>query len=70
LANVLNGVIANGNIINDTLEGKMRVDTTVGVDYGSDLQKTIDVLLTMLQVNPKILKYPSPSASVSGLADS
>ena len=54
LAIVPNGAMANGNIINYTVEGKMRVDTTVGVDYGSDLQKTKDVLLTMLLANPNI----------------
>ncbi|WP_405414265.1 mechanosensitive ion channel family protein [Maribacter sp. Asnod1-A12] len=70
LAIIPNGAMANGNIINYTTEGKMRVDTTVGVDYGSDLQKTKQVLLEMLQANPKVLKDPAPSVNVSELADS
>tara|TARA_R110000737_G_scaffold55355_2_gene78411 strand:- start:401 stop:1210 length:810 start_codon:yes stop_codon:yes gene_type:complete len=70
LAIIPNGAMANGNIINYTAEGKMRVDTTVGVSYDSDLQKTKDALLAMLVENPKVLKDPAPSVNVSELADS
>lgn len=70
LAIVPNGPMANGNIINYTAEGKMRVDTSVGVDYGSDLKKTKEVLLAMLKSNPKVLQDPAPSVNVEALADS
>ncbi len=70
LAIIPNGAMANGNIINFTAEGKMRVDTTVGVDYGSDIKKTKEVLLEMLKANPKVLQDPAPSVNVSELADS
>jgi len=70
LAIVPNGAMANGNIINYTAEGKMRVDTTVGVDYGSDIKKTKEVLLAMLKANPKVLQEPAPSVNVEELADS
>lgn len=70
LAIVPNGAMANGNIINYTVEGKMRVDTTVGVDYGSDIKKTKEVLLAMLKANPKVLQEPAPSVNVEALADS
>ena len=70
LAIVPNGAMANGNIINYTAEGKMRVDTTVGVDYGSDIKKAKDVLLAMLKANPLVLEDPAPSVNVEALADS
>ncbi len=70
LAIVPNGAMANGNIINYTAEGKMRVDTVVGVDYGSDIKKTKEVLLEMLKANPKVLQDPAPSVNVEALADS
>ncbi len=70
LAIVPNGAMANGNIINYTAEGKMRVDTVVGVDYGSDIKKTKEVLLEMLKANPKVLSDPAPSVNVEELADS
>lgn len=70
LAIVPNGAMANGNIINYTAEGKMRVDTVVGIDYESDIKKTKEVLLAMLEANPKVLKDPAPSVNVEELADS
>ena len=51
-------------------EGKMRVDTTAGVSYDSDFQKTKGALLAMLVANPKVLNDPAPSVNVSELADS
>jgi small conductance mechanosensitive channel len=70
LAIIPNGAMANGNIINYTAEGKMRVDTTVGVDYGADIRKTKEVLLEMLKANPKVLQDPAPSVNVEELGDS
>ncbi len=70
LAIVPNGAMANGNIINYTAEGKIRVDTTVGVDYGSDIKKSKDVLLAMLKANPMVLQDPAPSVNVEELGDS
>lgn len=70
LAIVPNGAMANGNIINYTAEGKMRVDTTIGIGYGEDIKKAKEVLLEVLEANPKVLKDPAPSVNVSELADS
>lgn len=70
LAIVPNGAMSNGNIINYTAEGKIRVDTTVGIGYGEDLQKAKKVLLEVLTSNPKVLLDPAPSVNVSELADS
>ena len=70
LAILPNGAIANGNIINYTAEGKMRVDTVIGVSYDSDIKKTREVLLEVLTSNPKVLKEPAPSVNVMELADS
>ena len=70
LAILPNGAIANGNIINYTAEGKMRVDTVIGVSYDSDIKKTKEVLLGVLTSNPKVLKEPAPSVNVLELADS
>jgi small conductance mechanosensitive channel len=70
LAIIPNGAMANGNIINYTAEGKMRVDTTIGVGYGEDIKKTKEVLMKVLTSNPLVLKDPAPSVNVSELADS
>ncbi|MBC29216.1 MAG: mechanosensitive ion channel protein [Muricauda sp.] len=70
LAIVPNGAMANGNIINYTEEGKIRVDTVVGVGYDEDIKKTKEVLMEVLTSNPKVLKDPAPSVNVMELADS
>jgi small conductance mechanosensitive channel len=62
--------MANGNIINYTAEGKIRVDIEIGIDYGADIKKTKEVLMSVLTTNEKVLKEPAPSVNVSELADS
>ncbi|MBT8305931.1 MAG: mechanosensitive ion channel [Maribacter sp.] len=70
LAIIPNGAMANGNIINYTSEGLMRVDTTIGVGYSEDIKKTKEVLMGVLTANPLVLEDPAPSVNVSELADS
>ena len=65
-----NGILSNGNIINYTEEGKLRVDLTFGVGYDEDIKKTKDVLMQVMLSNNNILKDPAPSVNVSELADS
>ena len=70
LAIIPNGPIANGNIINYTIEGKMRVDIVVGVAYESDIKQSKEVLLGVLTSNTKVLQDPAPSVNVLELAES
>ncbi|WP_445385288.1 mechanosensitive ion channel family protein [Robiginitalea sp. IMCC44478] len=70
LAIVPNGAMANGNIINYTALGQIRVDTVIGVDYASDIAQTKKVLMEVLTSNPKVLKEPAPTVNVMELADS
>ncbi len=70
LAIVPNGAMANGNIINYTAEGKIRVDTVIGVGYDEDIKKTKEVLMEVLTSNPQVLNDPAPSVNVMELADS
>jgi len=65
-----NGILSNGNIINYTEEGKLRVDLTFGVGYDEDIKKTKDVLMEVMLSNKNVLKDPAPSVNVSELADS
>ncbi|MEX0275307.1 MAG: mechanosensitive ion channel family protein [Flavobacteriaceae bacterium] len=65
-----NGPMANGNIVNYTAEGIIRVDTQVGIHYDDDPRKAKEVLLEMLKSNPKVLKDPAPSVDVLALGES
>lgn len=65
-----NGALSNGNIINYTEEGKLRVDLTFGVDYGSDIKQVKEVLMEVVLNTPKVLKDPAPKINLSEMADS
>ena len=65
-----NGTLSNGNIVNYTEEGKLRVDLTIGVGYDEDIKKTKEVLTQIMLDNSLVLEDPAPSVNVSELADS
>ena len=65
-----NGATSNGSIVNYTVEGKIRVDLTVGVSYNADIDKTKAVLMDVLVTNEKVMKDPAPFVGVLEMADS
>jgi len=65
-----NGILSNGNIINYTEEGKLRVDLTIGVSYDADIKNTKDILMKVMLNDKNVLKNPAPTVNVSELADS
>jgi len=65
-----NGVLSNGNIVNYTEEGKLRVDLTFGIGYEEDIKKAKEVLTQVMLNDPNVLKDPEPTVNVSELADS
>lgn len=64
---VPNGALSNGNIINYSMQGERRADLTFAVSYDSDIKKAKDVLLDVLNQNPKVLKNPAPEVFVKNL---
>ncbi|MEM7595617.1 MAG: mechanosensitive ion channel domain-containing protein [Cyanobacteria bacterium P01_A01_bin.83] len=65
-----NGSLSNGNITNFSSTGHLRVDLTVGISYGDDIEKAKTVILETLLSDPKVLKTPAPTVAVGELADS
>ena len=65
-----NGALSNGDMVNYTREGKIRVDTTIGVSYESDIKKARQVLIEMMEADERVLNDPEPLVAVSELADS
>ena len=65
-----NGALSNGNITNYSVEDTRRVDFTFGVGYDSDIKKTKEVILSVIDSHPLILKDPAAAVNVSELADS
>jgi small conductance mechanosensitive channel len=65
-----NGVISNGSMMNYSEVGFLRVDLTIGISYDSDIKKAKDILMKVMEEDPKVLKDPAPLVAVSELADS
>lgn len=64
-----NGAISNGDIVNYTILGKIRVDMTVGVSYNADIDQVKQVLTSVLKENGHVLSDPAPFVGVSELGD-
>lgn len=62
-----NGAMANGNIINYSADGKMRVDLTMMVNNTESIARVREVLLAAMASDPLVLKEPAPSVTVSKL---
>ncbi|MBE8725548.1 mechanosensitive ion channel family protein [Flavobacterium hungaricum] len=67
---VPNGALSNGTIINYSMQGERRADLTFAVSYDSDIKKAKEVLLEVLNKNPKVLKNPAPEVFVKNLSAS
>lgn len=57
-------------IVNYTRLPKRRVNTDVGIAYGSDVSKAYEIAMKMMQEHPKVLDDPAPSIFMTALADS
>lgn len=65
-----NGKLANDSMVNYSVEGQRRVDWTVGIGYGDDLDKAYEVIERLLSEDDRILSDPEPFMAVKELADS
>ncbi len=70
LAIIPNATLSNENIINYTVNGQLRVDLEIGVDYGSNFKQVKDVVFEVLNSNPLVLKEPKPTVFVKTLNNS
>lgn len=67
---VPNGPLSNGDLINYTTQGKIRVDLLMGISYSADIKKAKEVLLEVMNKHPKVLQNPKPFVGVFELGDS
>lgn len=65
-----NGGLSTGALTNYSTEATRRVDWTVGIGYGDDIEKARKILLEILTADERIFKDPAPFVKVSALADS
>ena len=57
-------------IVNYAREPIRRITLDVGVAYGTDLDKAINVAMEVMKNNPKVLSEPEPAVVVTELGDS
>ena len=65
-----NGGLSNASMTNYSTEAKRRVDWTIGVGYGDDLDKARQVIRKLCDDDSRILAEPEVFIAVSELADS
>lgn len=67
---VPNGPLSSGNVTNYSRNEIRRVDFTVSVEYGTEVEKVKNVTLELLKSDSRILQDPAPFIAVKELADS
>lgn len=65
-----NGSLSSGNIINYNKMMTRRVDFTIGVEYGTDVDKVLKALKNLAENDKRVLPTPTPLFVLSELADS
>ncbi|MFQ3213745.1 MAG: small conductance mechanosensitive channel [Marivirga sp.] len=65
-----NGALANSNVTNMTAKDTRRVDTSVGVAYGTDLAMVRETVLKVLQRDERILAEPEAVVKFINFGDS
>lgn len=65
-----NGPLATSALINYSTQPTRRVDWTIGIAYGDDIDKAYAAINKLIAADDRILKDPEPFVAVSALADS
>lgn len=66
---VPNGALSSGNITNYTKNELRRVDFTIGVEYGTEIEKVKQVTQALLREDRRIMTEPAPFIAVKELGD-
>ena len=67
---VPHGSLSSGSITNYSKMETRRVDFTVSVEYGTDVEKVTNALRDIADADSRVLKDPQAFIALSGLADS
>ena len=65
-----NSTILNGPITNFSANPTRRIDLTIGVSYGDDLNKAKQIIVDLIEADERILKEPAPQVMVANLGES
>ncbi len=65
-----NGKLTEGNLVNYSTQGTLRLDLVISVDYSTDIDHVKFVLMDVLTANERVLASPAPSVGLLAMADS
>ena len=65
-----NGSTSSSTITNYSREDKRRIERTIGIDYGEDVNRARTAILSVITADARILPDPAPFVAVGGLSDS
>lgn len=65
-----NGTVSNSTIVNVTAQDKRRVDVVVGIGYSSSMKQAKEIIQSLLESHPLVLKEEGITVFVSDLCDS
>ena len=65
-----NSIVSSGTITNITANSTRRIDMVFGIGYDDDIKGAEQILMELVQKEPKVLSDPSVTVAVSELADS
>lgn len=65
-----NGSTSSAVIVNYSREATRRVEWTIGIDYGEDVERARAAITEVLEADSRVLKEPAPFVAVGTLADS
>ncbi len=57
-------------IVNYSAHDRRRVDLTIGIDYGADIEKAISTVRNLIAADPRASAEPEPFVKVTNLGDS
>lgn len=67
---VPNSAIINGTIVNVNTLGTRRIDLVVGISYDDNIGQARDIILGLIDADPRILKDPEAVVAMAEMADS
>ncbi len=65
-----NSIVSSGTITNITANSTRRIDMVFGIGYDDDIKGAEQILLELVQKEPKVLSDPPVTVAVAELADS
>lgn len=65
-----NANVSNSSLTNYSTEEKRRLDLTIGIGYGDDIQKARNIIKNLIDKDERVINEPEPVIAIAELADS